>query len=97
MTNTFNRNKIKYFTKFDWPRVTNPKITFPLNKENLENVRDLEKQAISEIETAVADNPDDIVFSIENLDRVCGQPHLIQFVPTFFIGVILLFLPVIAG
>ena len=76
MTNTFNQNKIKYFTKFDWPRVINPKITFPLNKENLENVEDLEKQAISEIETAVTDNPDDIAaLIIEPIQGEGGDNH----------------------
>ena len=76
MTNTFNQNKIKYFTKFDWPRVINPKITFPLNKENLENVEDLEKQAISEIETAVAANPDDIAaLIIEPIQGEGGDNH----------------------
>ena len=76
MTNTFNLNKIKYFTKFDWPRITNPKITFPLNKENLENVQELEKQAVSEIETAVADNPDDIAaLIIEPIQGEGGDNH----------------------
>jgi len=76
MTNTFNLNKIKYFTKFDWPRVTNPKITFPLNKENLDNVRELEKQAVSEIKTAVADNPDDVAaLIIEPIQGEGGDNH----------------------
>lgn len=76
MTNTFNLNKIKYFTKFDWPRVTNPTITFPLNKENLDNVRELEKQAVSEIENAVAENPDDIAaLIIEPIQGEGGDNH----------------------
>ena len=49
MTNTYNLNKIKYFTKFDWPRITNPKITFPLNSENLAKVKKLESQAVTEL------------------------------------------------
>ena len=32
MTNTFNLDKTKYFTKFTWPRITNPKIRFPLTR-----------------------------------------------------------------
>ncbi len=30
LTNTADPRKTMYFPKFDWPRVTNPKITFPL-------------------------------------------------------------------
>jgi len=76
MTNTFNLNKIKYYPKFDWPRIINPKITFPLNNTNLENVKNLEKQAISEIEKAVADNPDDIAaLIIEPIQGEGGDNH----------------------
>jgi len=76
MTNTFNLNKTKYFTKFDWPRIINPKIHFPLNSENLENVKELEKQAASEIEKAVAENPDDIAaLIIEPIQGEGGDNH----------------------
>jgi len=76
MTNTFNLNKIKYYPMFDWPRIINPKIKFPLNKENLENVKELEKQAISEIESAVSKNPDDIAaLIIEPIQGEGGDNH----------------------
>ena len=76
MTNTFNLNKIKYFTKFNWPRITNPKITFPLNKENLGKVKELEKQAITEIEKAVSENLDDIAaLIIEPIQAEGGDNH----------------------
>ena len=76
MTNTFNLDKTKYFTKFDWPRVINPKITFPLNNKNLQKVKDLEKQAISEIENAVSNNPDDIAaLIIEPIQGEGGDNH----------------------
>ena len=76
LTNTFNQNKIKYFPKFDWPRITNPKITFPLNNDNLESVKNLEKQAISEIEKAIADNSDDIAaLIIEPIQGEGGDNH----------------------
>jgi L-lysine 6-transaminase len=62
LTNT-DPNKINYFPKFDWPRITNPKITFPL--ENiLSEVLSLEEKAISEINNAIKDNPDDIAVII---------------------------------
>ena len=76
MTNTFNLNKIKYFTKFDWPRITNPKITYPLNKENLEKVKDLEIQAVVEIEQAISKNPNDIAaLIIEPIQAEGGDPN----------------------
>jgi len=76
MTNTFNLNKIKYFTKFYWPRITNPKIKFPLNKENLEEVKKLEIQALSEIEDAISKNTDDIAcLIIEPIQGEGGDNH----------------------
>jgi len=76
MTNTFNQNKIKFFTKFNWPRITNPKIRFPLNKENLENVIELEKKAEDEIKKAIAENPDDIAaLIIEPIQAEGGDNH----------------------
>jgi L-lysine 6-transaminase len=76
MTNTFNLDKTKYFTKFNWPRIINPKITFPLNNKNLENVKKLEKQAISEIEEAVLKNPNDIAaLIIEPIQGEGGDNH----------------------
>jgi L-lysine 6-transaminase len=76
MTNTFNLNKIKYFPKFNWPRITNPKITFPLNNENLKNVQEQEKKAISEIKKSIYNNPDDIAaLIIEPIQGEGGDNH----------------------
>lgn len=76
MTNTFNLNKTKYFTKFNWPRIINPKITFPLNAKNLEKVKELETKAISEIDTAVSENPNDIAaLIIEPIQGEGGDNH----------------------
>ena len=76
MTNTFNLDKIKYFPKFDWPRIINPKVTFPLNSKNLSEVKAVERQAISEIENAVKNNPDDIAaLIIEPVQGEGGDNH----------------------
>ena len=65
--------KIKYFPKFDWPRITNPKMTFPI-KDNIDNVIELEKKAIQEIKNAINDNPDDIaVILIEPIQGEGGD------------------------
>jgi len=57
LTNT-DQNKILYFPKFNWPRIINPKITFPL-AQHIDEVIKLEKQAIEEIKSAIKNNPDD--------------------------------------
>ena len=62
LTNT-DTNKVKYFPKFNWPRIVNPKIIFPLEK-HLDEVLRLEKQAIDEIKIAIKNNPDDIAVLI---------------------------------
>lgn len=62
LTNT-DPNKVKYFPKFDWPRIINPKITFPI-EQHLNEVINLERQAIEEIKTAIKKSPDDIAVLI---------------------------------
>jgi L-lysine 6-transaminase len=82
MTNTFNLNKIKYFTKFDWPRIDNPKIVFPLNKANLEDVKRREAASLDQIKNAIQKNPDDIAgLIIEPIQAEGGDNH---FRPEFF-------------
>jgi L-lysine 6-transaminase len=62
LTNT-DPVKTKYFPKFNWPRIINPKIKFPL-KDNLTEIIALENQAIEEIYSAIKNNPDDIALII---------------------------------
>lgn len=82
LTNT-DPNKIMYFPKFDWPRVSNPKITFPLNEENLAKVIELENQSISEIKKAIHDNKDDIAGLI--LEPIQGEGGDNHFRKEFFV------------
>ncbi len=75
LTNTFNKDKTKYFPMFDWPRITNPKITFPL-EENLTSIEELEAQALDQINNAIQENPDDIaVLLIEPIQGEGGDNH----------------------
>jgi len=75
LTNT-DPNKIMYFPKFDWPRITNPKITFPLNEENLAKVIELENKAIAEIKQAIVNNKDDIAgLILEPIQGEGGDNH----------------------
>src|SRR3989339_1855438 len=62
LTNT-DPAKIALYPKFDWPRITNPKITFPL-QENLNQILNLENQALDEIHTAIKYHRDDIALII---------------------------------
>ena len=76
LTNTFDRRKIQYFPKFDWPRVPNPKIAFPLEGENLSDVIAREKDAIAAVERAIDENPDDIAaIIIEPIQGEGGDNH----------------------
>ena len=57
LTDSPDPRKTLYFPKFDWPRVLNPKITFPLDEAA---VAEAEIQSIAEIKAAIHANPDDI-------------------------------------
>lgn len=81
LTNT-DPNKINYFPKFNWPRVTNPKITFPLNEENLKNVIAAEQQSLKEIKDAITNNKDDIAAII--VEPIQGEGGDNQFRKEFF-------------
>ncbi|HEY4612860.1 MAG TPA: L-lysine 6-transaminase [Bacteroidota bacterium] len=59
LTNT-DPVKTNYFPKFKWPRIHNPVVKFPLNDENLEQVKKEEMLALQQIKQAVINNPDDI-------------------------------------
>ncbi len=75
LTNT-DPNKVKLFPKFDWPRVSNPKLTFPLTEENLSKTIEAEKISIAEIKKVFADNPNDIAgIIIEPIQAEGGDNH----------------------
>ncbi|KAF0141089.1 MAG: L-lysine 6-transaminase [Stygiobacter sp.] len=62
LTNT-DPVKIAHYPKFNWPRIVNPKIKFPV-EANLDEIIALEEQAIDEIYTAIKNNKDDIAVLI---------------------------------
>jgi L-lysine 6-transaminase len=75
LTNT-DAAKTALYPKFSWPRITNPKITFPLNENNLDEVIKLENQAIDEIKNALLQNKDDIAcLIIEPIQGEGGDNH----------------------
>lgn len=82
LTNTFDPRKTKFFPKFSWPRIINPKITFPLTDENLAAVRKCEGEALDEIHRAIDREGGDIAaLIIEPIQGEGGDNH---FRPEFF-------------
>lgn len=76
LTNTFDRRKTKYFPTMDWPRIVNPKIIFPLEGENLEQVIERERQALRQIEAVMGQEGDDIAgLIIEPIQGEGGDNH----------------------
>ena len=71
LTNTSDPRKTMYFPKFDWPRVVNPKLTFPLTEESVGATIAVERLAVAQIERALAENPDDIAALI--LEPIQGE------------------------
>ena len=79
LTDSPDPRKVMYFPKFNWPRITNPLITFPLNERNLESVIDLEKKSINEIKNLLYKSKDDIACLIlEPIQGEGGDNHFRQ-------------------
>ena len=75
LTNT-DPIKTKFFPKFDWPRIDNPYLSFPLNDDAISIVKEKEKNAINQIEEAVKNNPNDIAgLIIEPIQGEGGDNH----------------------
>ena len=78
LTNTLP-DKTKWFAKFDWPRVSNPKISFPLTEESLTDVMQREALSIAQIKQAFQDHKDDIcAIIIEPIQSEGGDNHFRQ-------------------
>tara|TARA_S200000501_G_C20856580_1_gene757978 strand:+ start:596 stop:1945 length:1350 start_codon:yes stop_codon:yes gene_type:complete len=75
LTDSPDKRKTMYFPKFDWPRVLNPKITFPI-EDNMSHIIELENQAVNEIKDAISSNPDNISsIIIEPIQGEGGDNH----------------------
>ena len=81
LTNT-DPLKTDLFPKFDWPRVLNLAMRFPLNEENLAQVQSDEEMSVNQIKEAFRNNRDDIAaIIIEPIQGEGGDNH---FRPEFF-------------
>ncbi len=74
--------KTALYPKFNWPRITNPIMKFPLNENNLDEVIKLENQAVAEIKKALTDNKDDIACLI--IEAIQGEGGDNQYRKEFF-------------
>ena len=75
LTDSPDPRKTLYFPQFDWPRIDNPKINFPLD-QNLDLVLEREKHAINQIKDAITNNPDEIAgLIIEPIQGEGGDNH----------------------
>ncbi len=78
LTNTADPRKTQYFPKFDWPRIDNPKLKFPVD----EDVAQRERAAIEQAKQFLAQRKDDIAaFIMEPIQGEGGDNH---FRPEFF-------------
>ena len=76
LTNTSDPRKTMYFPKFDWPRINNPYLSFPITDEVIENVKAKEDLAVSQIIKAVESNPYKIAgLIIEPIQGEGGDNH----------------------
>ncbi len=82
LTNTADPRKTLYFPKFDWPRIVNPKLTFPVTPESLETTIARENLAVAQIRQALLQHRDDVAaLIIEPIQGEGGDNH---FRPEFF-------------
>ena len=84
LTNTSDPRKYQYFPKFDWPRIINPHLNFPITEENLAETIKHENLALLNIEEAILSNPDQVAcIIIEPIQAEGGDNH---FRDEFFVG-----------
>ena len=81
LTNTSDPRKHTYFPKFDWPRIINPKLSFPISDQVLEKVKKIEEIALTQIEMAVNQYQGDIAALI--LEPIQGEGGDNHFRPEF--------------
>ena len=76
LTNTADPRKYQYFPKFDWPRISNPYLTFPLTPENIQATEKAEKQSLTEIRDAIAQYGERVAcLIIEPIQAEGGDHH----------------------
>ena len=82
LTNTSDPRKTMYFPKFDWPRIDNPYLSFPINDEVIESVKSKEDLAVSQILEAVKNHKNKIAGLI--IEPIQGEEEIITLDVDFF-------------
>ena len=76
MTNTADPRKYQYFARFDWPRVSNPTLRFPVDAAEIARVQAAERASLDEIKAAFRERKDDIAaICIEPIQAEGGDNH----------------------
>ena len=78
LTNTTDPRKTMYFPKFDWPRILNPYIKFPMTSEDLIEVEKNERESLNQIKLAIKENPNDIAAIIIEPIQGEGGDHFFR-------------------
>ncbi|HET7711480.1 MAG TPA: aminotransferase class III-fold pyridoxal phosphate-dependent enzyme, partial [Thermoanaerobaculia bacterium] len=60
LTNTADPRKTQYFPKFDWPRIDNPTLRFPLTGESVADAEKREAAALDQAKAFLASRKDDV-------------------------------------
>ena len=71
LTDSPDIRKTQFFPKFNWPRIINPSISFPINDENLDSLISIEEKSINELKTILRVSADDIACLI--LEPIQGE------------------------
>jgi L-lysine 6-transaminase len=81
LTNTADPRKHQYFAKFDWPRVPNPAMRFPMDAAETARVQKAEAESLAAIDAAFATHGDDVAAIILEPIQAEGGDH--HFRPEF--------------
>ena len=81
LTNTADPRKTMYYPKFDWPRISNPKIHFPLDADEKARVAKAEEKALQQAKRYFHEQEDEIACVI--LEPIQGEGGDNHFRPSF--------------